>query len=104
MFWFFFHEKQIFLFFVQFILTSEEFANEPAVKRFSVVSRGDRNFGESKKLSMSPAHGEGEKFIQSDVHRVSTYCTQALYGELIYTCKIVQVRSTCTFFQVTFSA
>ena len=42
------------------------------MKRFSVVSRGDRNFGDSKKLSMSPAHGEGENFIQSDVHRVST--------------------------------
>ena len=42
------------------------------MKRFSVVSRGDRNFGDSKQLSMSPAHGEGEKFIQSDVHRVST--------------------------------
>ena len=60
------------IFFIQFILTSEEFAKEPAVKRFSVVSRGDRNFGDSKQLSMSPAHGEGEKFIQSDVHRVST--------------------------------
>ena len=70
----FFHEKRIFLFFfIQFILTSEEFAKEPAVKRFSVVSRGDRNSGDSLKLSMSPAHGEGEKFIQPDLQRVSTY-------------------------------
>ena len=62
-------------FFIRFILTSEEFAKEPAVKRFSVVSRGDRNSGDSLKLSMRPAHhGEGEKFIQPDLQRVSTYC------------------------------
>ena len=60
------------LFFIQFILTSEEFAKEPAVKRFSVVSRGDRNSGDSLKLSMSPADGEGEKFIKPDLQRVST--------------------------------
>ena len=63
----------LYFFFIQFILTSEEFAKEPAVKRFSVVSRGDRNSGDSLKLSMSPAHhGEGEKFIQPDLQRVST--------------------------------
>jgi len=54
----------------EFILTSEEFAKESAVKRFSVVSRGDRNSGDSLKLSMSPADGEGEKFIQPDLQRI----------------------------------
>ena len=71
------------IFFIQFILTSEEFAKEPAVKRFSVVSRGDRNSGDSLKLSMSPSHSEGEKFIQSDVHRVSTYCILCWVHQII---------------------
>ena len=71
--WVFFSWKTNFPFFsIQFILTSEEFAKESAVKRFSVVSRGDRNSGDSLKLSMSPADGEGEKFIQPDLQRVST--------------------------------
>ena len=69
------------------------------MKRFSVVSRGDRNSGDSLKLSMSPAHhGEGEKFIQSDVHRVSTYCILCLVHKIVS--PILNSKSTNLFYRL----
>ena len=65
------------------------------MKRFSVVSRGDRNSGDSLKLSMSPAHGEGEKFIQSDVHRVSTYSILSWAHQIVS--RILNSKSTNIF-------